>query len=450
MPKPKKPRKRRQPKTQAVQPVAPSIAFISTVNVFPSLTDLERHHFQHFLQWTTTQLSVSPASTNFWLRYALPMAHNSEPIRYSMIAVGASHRLFMAQSVGHSHPWELKRFAIRQYNKAIASILPTMGARSTSNMHCILVCCLLFVSFESLTGRYSELFKHLRAGNELFHAPLHTSTPEERAVTEKLVEMFCRLGVESSSFMDEHCLSGVSQWYCDNSTTSTISCLPFKNLDEASYELRQLDLRPTDKPWDTDREIELADGREQEGASSLDLGDAFRRWNLRFEALARRQEVYLVTKAGPQLRNLRLRQQFWQVTINSFSSQEALSNPQTFAPLMAVAESVAAPFIAMNQPTFSLDGDLIFSLSFVASIAQDDGIKSQALDLLRKLNRREGIWDSHDVVEMHELMLSVNKCGGGPEESDGCCESEAPAGIPGIIRHLRTRLGKRTKASPLL
>ncbi|KAH6975044.1 hypothetical protein BKA56DRAFT_553495 [Ilyonectria sp. MPI-CAGE-AT-0026] len=446
MPKPKKPRKRRQPKSKAAQPVAQA-TFILTVNVLSSLTDFETHHFQHFLQWTTSQLSVSPASTNFWLRYAFPMSHYSEPIRYSMVAVGACHRLFMAKSIGHSNPWELKRFAIHQYNKAIASIVPTMAVRSTSNMHCILVCCLLFVSFESLSGRYTELFKHLRAGNEIFHSPLRASIPEERAVTEKLVEMFCRLGVESSSFMDEHCLSGLSQWYCDNSTTSTISCLPFKNLDEASYELRQLDLRQTDKPWDVDRELESTDNNGEGGAPCLVLDDAFRRWNLRFEALTQFQEIYVSTKAGPQLRNLRLRQQFWQMTMNAFSSEDALSNPQTFIPLMTVAESVAAPFIDMNQPTFSLDGDLIFSLSLVASIAQNEGIKSQALDLLRKLNRREGIWDSHDVVEMHELMMSVNRGECGPEEWDWCYEREAPAGIPGIIKQLRTRLGNSTRTS---
>ncbi|KAH6894674.1 hypothetical protein B0T10DRAFT_527390 [Thelonectria olida] len=386
--KPPKQRKRRQPNVPAVQPVAQPVTISSALNEVPLLTDLENLYFQHFLQWTTKQLSVPPASKNFWLRYALPIAYNSEPIRYSMIAVGASHRLFMARSVGFSHPWELKRLAIHQCSKAIASILPSMSAKSTSNMHCILVCCLLFISFEALSGRYAELFRRFRAGNQLFHTPQPISTPEEGAVAEKLVEMFCRLGVESSNFMDEHGLPG---------------------------ELRQLDLRQADKPWDSCREIESGDQSDEEGRTpSLTPEDSFRQWSSRLEATARVKEASLSTEAESHLRNLRL--------------------------------PVAAPFIAMNQTAFSLDGDLIPGLSFVASIAQHDGIKSQALDFLRNLNRREGIWDSHDVVEMRQLIMSVD---GSHVESGECvpwCKTGVPAGIPGLIEELRRRPRKSTKA----
>ncbi|UPK96088.1 hypothetical protein LCI18_007023 [Fusarium solani-melongenae] len=442
MPKPKKQRRGRQPKTHAVQPVAQSITILPTVNDFPSLTDVEQLYFQHFLQWTSKQLSVSPASKNFWLRYALPMAHHSEPIRYSMIAVGASHRLFMARSIGFSHPWELKRLAIYQYNKAITSILPTMAAKSTLSIHRTLVCCLLFVSFEALAGRYGELFRHLRAGNQLFHdihdTPVLSSTLEERVVTEKLIEMFCRLGVESSNFMDEHSLSGVSKWYRNNHLPKVSSNLPFKDLDEASYELRKLDLQQDDKPWDAEREVEPEGnyGKEEEPSS---LGDALRQWTSRFEAFTQLQGTHLSTEAGSQLQNLRLRQRFWQMTVEAFSSEDALSNPETFSPFMTMAESVAVPFTTTNQSTFSLDGDLISGLSFVMSITRDDDIKSRALNLLRNLNRREGIWDSRDVVKMHELIMSVGESDSEPEECDLWCVREAPAGIPGIIEQLQRR-----------
>ena len=71
-------------------------------------------------------------------------------------------------------------------------------------------------------------------------------------MTEKLAEMFCRLGVESSSFMDQHYLSGISQWCYENTMIYTTSHPSFENLDQASYELRQLDLRHQDRPWETE------------------------------------------------------------------------------------------------------------------------------------------------------------------------------------------------------
>lgn len=257
-------------------------------------------------------------------------------------------------------------------------------------------------------------------------------------VTEKLIEMFCRLGVESSNFMDEHSLSGVSQWYRNNLTPKAPSDLPFKDLDEASYELRKLDLRHEDKPWDAEREIEPETSYGEDGDPSS-LGDALHQWSSRFEVFTQLLGTHLSTEAESQLQNLRLRQRYWQMTIDAFSSEDALANPQTFSSFMAMAESVATPFTTMNQSTFSLDGDLISGLSFVMSITRDDGIKSRALNLLRNLNRREGIWDSWDVVKMHELIMSAAESDIEPEECDLWGVREAPAGIPGIIEQLRKR-----------
>ncbi|EXL39711.1 hypothetical protein FOCG_17682 [Fusarium oxysporum f. sp. radicis-lycopersici 26381] len=430
-PKPKKPRKRQPRKAKAVGLLQQSSSLPPTVNAMSLLAIDEVHYLQHFIYFTTTQLSLSPTSTNFWLRYALPLAQISEPIKYSMIAVGVSHRIFMARSLGYSQPWELKRLAMHQYNKAIASILPTMATQtSISTLHNIMVCCLLFIAFEGLTGRYNELLQHLRAGNRLFHDASHCkSSSEEHAMTEKLTEMFCRLGVESSSFMDQHCLSGVSQWCHENTMTDTTSHPSFENLDQASYELRQLDLKHQDKPWETDPD---ADGLHSPGVKN-----AFSQWSLRFDAFARVKGNDLPSGAMAQLQNLRLRQQWWDLMFNAFSSEEALSNPNTFVSFLDAADTVAAPFTAANQPTFSLDGDLISSLSFVASVAQVSKVKSRALDLLRSLNRREGIWDSHDVVEMHELMMSSTRPARQSREYDLGSEADERAGIPGIINKLR-------------
>ncbi|KAF5011170.1 hypothetical protein FDECE_2695 [Fusarium decemcellulare] len=311
-----------------------------------------------------------------------------------------------------------------------------------SDIHNILICCLLFVSFEGLTGRYGELFKHLRSGNRLFYSLLPASTAEERVVSEKLTEMFCRIGVESSSFMDEHCLSGMSQWYSHNSSQDATTRPQFNSLDEASYELRRLDLRYSNKPWDVGADhVSEASQNTEEQAPGLTLQEGLREWNQRFESFeASCQLKDHSDESISQLQNLRLRRLFWQMTIDAFASEEARSNTELFVPFMTVAESVAAPFIATGQSTFSLDGDLISGLFFVVSVTADDGIKLQALDLLRQLNRREGIWDSNDVVEMHELSVSFNESDGAGMETSGRCETEIHAGLPGIIQELRRKI----------
>lgn len=353
----------------------------------------------------------------------------------------------MSRSARDAKTSELRRAAIHQYNKAIAAILLIMSVGSTYDMHCLLVCCLLFVSFEGLAGRHDEFIRHLRAGNQLLCSYQLASTHEERVTSEKIVEMFSRLGTEASSFMRRNLVLGMSQLRRSSSGPTAIPSRPFRDLNEASYEIRNLDIRRIDNSWLSRVETESDDSDEEEDqAPRLAVVNDFRQWSTRFDTLNQHQDVDILTAAGSQLRNIRLSQRFWQMSIDCFSSEEAFPSPQTYIPFMTTAESVAALFIAMNQPTFSLDGDLISGLYFVVSITQDEGIKSRALDLLRKLNRREGVWDSQLVVEMHELMVSVDKS----EDYESACDGRLPPDIPGFVNELRRRLGRKPELSLVL
>ncbi|KAH6949122.1 hypothetical protein DER45DRAFT_580699 [Fusarium avenaceum] len=442
-PKPRKPR--RKPESKAMpksrRPSFEVVPLRPCIHDMPSLTSQERLYFNHFFQFTSTQLSLSAESSNFWLQYVLPMGYQSESIRYSMIAVGTSHRLFMAQSLGDSDLDEWKSLAIQHYNKAITSIIPNIAASSAQDLHIIMICCLLFISFEGLTGRYDELLRHLSAGIELFHLPLPSSTVEDRIITERLAEMFCRLGVESSNFMnnDPH-ISGMKYWYRNNSNRGPQSPIPFKNFDEASFALRQLDVLYEIKPWydegsNDEHKVRLV----TEGSKTLQ--DALNEWTKRFETLYQLRKEELLIKEEQQYHNLCVRQKYWQMAIDAHASEEAAADDTIFQPFLAAAREAAAPLIALGRPTFSLDGDLISGLTFVASTTTDAQIKVQALDLLWQLNRRESLLDSREIVEMHELARALETCTNEPD-FDPSWEPTAAAGIPTIIERLRKCLGQ--------
>ncbi|KAI9147531.1 hypothetical protein HJFPF1_12557 [Paramyrothecium foliicola] len=433
-PKPRKARKGQKSDSATVQLIPQPTEIGPPIDMFPSMSSLERHYFQHFLRWTTNQLSVSPSSTNFWLQYALPMSLYSEPVRHSMIAVGASHRLFMAHTVGYSHPSELKRLAIGQYNKAIATILPQMRVTSVTDLHCILVCCLLFISFEGLTGRYDELLRHLSAGITLFRS-LPTTINEEQAVTKKLVEMFSQLGIESSNFMDDPFLLGVTEWYQEESFAMPEQIIPFGDLDEATYELRKLDLLYEDKPWHLDKEL-------FDGASGPTVEDALRQWNARFEV----SSCSIAAGRESEMARLQLRKLYWQMATTAFSSEEAAADSQVFDPFLSAAELVAAPLVAAGQPTFSLDGSLISGLQFVSTTTSDEATKDRAINMLRNLNRREGLLDSRDMVKLHEIAMEPDRDLSSEEQLSILTEkSRAPAGIPRLIERLGKLKGKEIR-----
>ncbi|RSL54762.1 hypothetical protein CEP53_007334 [Fusarium sp. AF-6] len=384
------PPRRKNAKAKAGSAVTQQSRLPPTISEMAFTTNWERFYFHHFLHWTAKQLLNSPESSNFWLRHAFPLAYDCKAIRYSMVAVGASHRLFMTRSAEHLKPWELERLAIHQYNKAIAVIMPSMSADSVYNRHCILICCLLFVSVEGLMGRYDDLVRHLRSGNQLLSSSLNYITPDDYAVNEKLVEMFSRLSTEASNFCGKNVVSGVSQWYQVNDNLNMITARPFRDLDEASYELQ------------TRYDVEGEKRR-------VIIHETFDMWNSRFEAMSC---ANLSAQGNSQLCNLRLGQQFWKLTSAVLAGDGPISDPVLFHDFMAAAASTAEPLIAMNQPTFSLDGDLISGLNFVAALAVSPevaNVKTQALNLLRRLDRREGVWDSRDVVRLYELIAASNE-----------------------------------------
>ncbi|KAI1049546.1 hypothetical protein LB505_008086 [Fusarium chuoi] len=155
----------------------------------------------------------------------------------------------------------------------------------------------------------------------------------------------------------------------------------FNNLDEASTALRHLDVLYNKKPWhyegiDDPNKAELMIEAAEKLQAALD------QWTDCLDAFYEARQHDIVVEGEQQYRNLRLRQQHWQMAIDSYSTKEAAAKPKTFQPFLAAATEAAAPFIALAQATFSLDGDLISGLAFVASTTTDDETKVQALDLL--------------------------------------------------------------------
>lgn len=346
-----------------------------------------------------------------------------------MIAVGAAHRLFMAPGQDAAG---MRHLIIHQYNKAIALILPLMSEKATSNMHVAMICCLLFIAVEGLTGRYGALLRHLSAGNKLFSSLAFVATAEEREMRESLAELFCGVGIPASNFLeDDPELSGLSRWYRENDDQGDIASeIPFTSLNAAAYELRQIDFRNSRKPWHEEHQVPPEIGSTP--VFRLELN----RWSLRFDTFLQ-HSTGLSDQADFQCHNLGLRQRYWQMTADAYASELAKSDPTTFSPFLETANAVAAPLIALRQPTFSLDGSLISGLAFVVSTAEDSCIKAQGMNLLRKLDRREGIFDSREVVEMQELadlylywQLDV----------DFSLRESEKVGIPHIIQRLRSVL----------
>jgi hypothetical protein len=64
-----------------------------------------------------------------------------------------------------------------------------------------------------------------------------------------------------------------------------------------------------------------------------------------------------------------------------------------------------------KQPVFTLSADILPALSFICSLCPHVDIQAQALNLLRSMSRREGIWDSQELADIFEDMMAAQKKG---------------------------------------
>lgn len=420
-------------------PIPAKVYPISVFNPSVGDTSIESCYFHHFHHWTSTQLTCAPGSSNFYLTVVLPLAHQCEPIKHAIIAVGAAHRFYMAGQETCSPLQQLKSLAMQQYNKAIARIIPYMSLNSAFDIQCTLVCCLLFVAFEGLTGRYAESIRHIRAGTRLLSSPSIVTNAYEAKIATKLLEMFSSLGCEASAFMEDMIIPDLRSGYFALTTGMENSQEPFQDLDEAASALRRLDVETVElistMPWEEG--YSECSFKDLDIATKLLIEDSWNQLDQKFQAWSRRFEL---TKkyismweyqelTSPQLMYLNLQQEFWRMSMSLELDDDSEPTPETVEAYLNAAEAFAQKLIIPGQPSFSLDGDLISSLSFVLWTCSETRHRDRALNLLRSLNRREGIWDSRDMTEMHEATLAMEN----PKE---WYNKEIPGGVPGFMAEL--------------
>ncbi|KAF4414553.1 hypothetical protein F53441_14736 [Fusarium austroafricanum] len=319
-----------------------------------------------------------------------------------------------------------------------------MSIETSFDLQCTLVCCLLFVAFEGITGRYAESIRHIRAGTKLLSSPVLVNNPKEQRIAEKLLVMFSSLGVEASAFMEDTITPDIRPGYFSITSGTDAADQPFRDLDEAASALRKMDVEMVElisempsedtssswgSPGSSFGNSDVFTNANLE-ASWNELNRKFQVWSSRFELTKKHISTWEYQELlSPQLLYLTLQQQFWRMDMTHGLEDDSEPSHETVEDFLNAAETFAQRLITPGQPSFSLDGDLISGLSFVISFCSEEHHRMRALNLLRSLNRREGIWDSQDIAELHEATLAL-------ENAEAWYLREIPGGVPGYVAEL--------------
>lgn len=122
-------------------PEAKPLRFVTLMHV--TYPPNELRSFQYFQEKTLSQLFTF-IQEEIWTSHIVQTANMDQGIWHSVIALSSFHENFTRH--GRAGPESHDRFALKQYNMSIQSILGSQ--RNSSNAHIHLISCILFICIE--------------------------------------------------------------------------------------------------------------------------------------------------------------------------------------------------------------------------------------------------------------------------------------------------------------
>lgn len=392
--------------------------------------------FHHAREYTIKNFDAASCS-KFWNTFVLPLAHTTEPVKHALCALGGAHRRFLtryqAYSTCSSSAAEYELVSIQKYNQAIEHMRPLMLENTEASLQTTLICCVIFISIESLHGRYNDAIRHLHAGCQLLNSLQGRINLKQGHLTQihyegtgstaynlfgMVAEMLLRLGQNVAVY--------------EGSDTFFDLKLPPRVMNMGSSQQPFADLIEADTLLDhvgdiydsfiTDPRLQVVPVDGSSGSPCL-LGPsiverkmalsaarfAFSIWNSRYEATKatqRYQNSSFEEKQG--LAFLDMHQAIWAALVKLETIEQDLSTDD--CRLILQRASIIIDLEGNKaSPVYAFNGYLIPALSIVCGSCQDVDVQRRGISLLRKLRRREGIWDSQEVADIYENMIAADE-----------------------------------------
>lgn len=441
-----KPQRPGQPVRVYSESPAPRIKSINILN--PICVDItgdpdERRSFHHFRVWTAYDLS-NFFHSNFWQCLVFQIGHSELAVKHALIAVGAAHETYLEKGVLGTKDNAL---ALQQYNKSIAHLRKRLSSPSRRGAEVTLICCVLFICYESLRGDYKSALTHLHCGIHILNnrQDLAETTIGQRDVPyldpqtdeKELIEHLTRLEVSACTFMEGKIKSEKFSWtnspdplprpflsltdarrsaeiLLDLSLSLAISqhpqrCRPAVNSDLMLR--RELLIKACDK-WSFELDALL----KSIPMATLPANDLQAVFTLIMHMKATQVIIRSSSQHGPD-RFRPFEDEFKSIlSIASWLISPTSSNPPDCyfstlpAPLTSIFTSASTfsstsptSCVATHKPITSNIG-IIAPLYYVSKNSIDPAIRRAALDLLAT-PRREGIWESLMIAKIEHSTL---------------------------------------------
>ncbi|OBT75558.1 hypothetical protein VF21_05846 [Pseudogymnoascus sp. 05NY08] len=386
-------------------------------------TAQEKRGFQYFFTNTARELTGYYTSS-FW-EYLILQASAAEPsLRHAVIAIAALHEDFTNRrlvGVLPGHENADSTFAINQYMKAVSHLRRSLSAGKQAPLTA-LMSCLLFVCFDYLRGHSDSAMMHLQSGLGILR-DLGSRSEEDRDIAEQsIAPLFMRLSAQSILYIDTRNCFDKRRFAKQLMHIKTKEPAPipgsFGDLEEARSALDIATnglFRKGTKPMNVQPPEAYATYKTY-SAQLLAWDSSFSAFmSLKSHALTALQirgaallkihhtTATIMGRCVPDLTDPR--------SIVAAANDPMIFSQSTndFQTVVSLSQSLVAAAEQDIQRgngrlagglTFSTDMGVVAPLYYVCIKCTDVPLREQAIELLGRCQRREGMWDSVLGVRM--------------------------------------------------
>jgi hypothetical protein len=340
-----------------------------------------------------------------------------------------------SQNVQEMDRYTVSLYAFQQYTRSV-HLLNQLSATIKQQPEILLFSCILFICFDCLRGQYDSAGSHLAAGLDILYqwktGSLNASTYPSHVSQDTLIRVFTALGIQAGFFVTNPAVTG-SFW----GLLRRISCEypvneEFISLEDARRKLNTLIVDICYVLSDTVASRQAA-GKAQTSFTDVDANVINRQlqedlefqnrcfsnllsWSTALENFLRKTDV--VSLGSRDLRAATLLK-IYHYTITMVAKTVQPSDSDTlgvegrndeFETILKLTKALLSAEGESAHYTFISDLGVIIPLYVIVVHCKDLSLRLEALNVLRRGRRREGLWDAEQVAKICERVLAT-ECG---------------------------------------
>ncbi|OGM48205.1 hypothetical protein ABOM_002128 [Aspergillus bombycis] len=323
------------------------------------------------------------------------------------------------------------RFALGQYNRAVAHLISRMNSNDPSVKNMALICCLLFVVFKLTRGRYDLAIVHLQNGVKLLGAEAqrpnysslyhtHPSLALERQIEPSFAAAIMHLDQQSAHFGVSKLHDGLALEMFADQAGHAPTIMDFQTIQDAWIVRDRIFIQfcMFGTLCESFSAVEISanygvlsmEQRKQQVqlAGFAEALDRFEKASIRGRCLTARERRALAI--------LRMHHAALSVTtdiclIKCGDTIRSISTGR-FHNVVDQAQNITgrlmeiAPRSTHRRPTLLMETGTIAPLFFVIAKCDDAAVRQRALAVLESWPHREGLWDSQLAATLARQMIS--------------------------------------------